>query len=63
MMQGGTVSRDDRRAGRTALNNRAADAVAIRATPSFLVDGRLVEGALPAEQFRALLTELSAARR
>lgn len=55
--------RDDRRAGRTALNNRAADAVGIRATPSFLVDGRLVEGALPAEQFRALLTGLSAARR
>lgn len=55
--------RDNGRGARTALNNRAADAVGIRATPSFLVGGRLVEGALPAEQFRALLTQLSAGRR
>jgi protein-disulfide isomerase len=53
---------EDRRGGRTALNNRAADAVGIRATPSFLVDGRLVEGALPAEQFRALLARLTTPR-
>ena len=39
--------------------NRAADALRVRATPSFLVNGRLVEGALPVEQFRQLLTSLA----
>jgi protein-disulfide isomerase len=53
---------EDRRAGRTALNNRAADAAGVRATPSFLVGGRLVEGALPAAQFRLLLNQLTASR-
>jgi protein-disulfide isomerase len=47
--------REDRGARRTLTHNRAADAVGIRATPSFLVGGRLVEGALPAAQFRQLL--------
>jgi protein-disulfide isomerase len=51
--------RDDRGAARTALHNRAAEGLRVRATPSFLVNGRLVEGALPAEQFRQLLTMLS----
>lgn len=54
---------EDRQGGRTALNNRAADAAGIRATPSFLVGGRLVEGALPAAQFRLLLKQLTASRR
>lgn len=46
--QGG---RDDR----IATNNRAADALRLRVTPSFIVGGRVVEGALPVEQFRMLL--------
>jgi protein-disulfide isomerase len=50
--------REDRRGRRTFTNNRAADALGIRATPSFLIQGRLVEGAVPIEQFRALLTRL-----
>lgn len=57
-----TCYEENRRGGRTALNNRAADAAGIRATPSFLVGGRLVEGALPAEQFRLLLKQLTASR-
>ena len=48
--------REDRGGQRTALNNRAANALGVRATPTFFVNGRLVEGALPAEQFRQLLT-------
>lgn len=48
----------DRGRARTAMNNRAADAMRVRATPSFFINGRLVEGALPAEQFRVLLTSL-----
>lgn len=51
--------REDRGAARTVLNNRAADALRVRATPSFFINGRLVEGALPAEQFRQLLTLLA----
>jgi protein-disulfide isomerase len=55
--------REDRRGERTRVNNRAANALGIRATPSFLINGRLVEGALPAEQFRMILTRLSEASR
>jgi protein-disulfide isomerase len=51
--------REDRLGERTRTNNRAANAVGIRATPSFLINGRLVEGALPPEQFRMILTRLS----
>ena len=54
--------REDRGGGRTALNNRAADALRVRATPSFFINGRLVEGALPAEQFRQVLSALAGAR-
>jgi protein-disulfide isomerase len=57
----GSCYREDRGAARTLANNRAADAVRVRATPSFLINGRLVEGALPLEQFRMILTRLSAA--
>jgi protein-disulfide isomerase len=53
--------REDRLGERTRTNNRAANAVGIRATPSFLINGRLVEGALPPEQFRMILTRLSEA--
>ncbi len=55
--------RENRGARRTLTNNRAADAVGIRATPSFLVGGRLVEGALPAAQFRQLLSAATGAAR
>jgi protein-disulfide isomerase len=58
----GSCYREDRGAARTAINNRAADALRVRATPSFFVNGRLVEGALPEEQFRRLLTTLAGAR-
>lgn len=51
--------REDRGAARTTMNNRAADALRVRATPTFFVNGRMVEGALPAEQFRRLLTTLA----
>lgn len=53
---------EDRGAERTAINNRAADALRVRATPSFFVNGRLVEGALPAEQFRQLLSAMAGGR-
>lgn len=54
--------REDRGGARTAINNRAADALRVRATPSFFVNGRLVEGALPAEQFRQLLQAMAGGR-
>ena len=54
--------REDRGGARTAINNRAADAHRDRATPSFFEDGRLVEGALPAEQFRQLLQAMAGGR-
>lgn len=51
--------RENRGAARTAINSRAASALGVRATPSFFINGRLVEGALPAEQFRRILTLLA----
>lgn len=51
--------RENRGAARTAINNRAANALRVRATPSFFVNGRLVEGALPEEQFRQLLEAMA----
>jgi protein-disulfide isomerase len=51
--------REDRAGARTRANNRAADAVRVRATPSFLINGRLVEGAVPEAQFRMILNRLS----
>lgn len=47
--------RENRGAARTTVNNRAADALGVRATPTFFVNGRMVEGALPSEQFKQLL--------
>src|SRR5690606_1377779 len=52
--------REDRGAGRTTVNNAAAQALRVRATPSFFLNGRLVEGALPAEQFRQILSAMAA---
>jgi protein-disulfide isomerase len=54
--------RENRGGPRTAINNRAAGALRVRATPSFFINGRLVEGALPEEQFRRLLNALAEAR-
>ncbi len=45
-------------AGRITVHNRAADAMRIRATPSFLVNGRIVEGALPLPQFRMAIDRM-----
>lgn len=37
--------------------NRLADNLGVRATPTFFVNGVMIEGALPAQDFRALLNE------
>ena len=47
--------RENRPGQRIALHNQVAEQLGVRATPSFLVNGRPVEGALPLEQFRALI--------
>ncbi len=52
--------REERTAPRIELHNEVARRLGVRATPSFLVNGRPVEGALPLEQFRTLI-EWSAA--
>ena len=44
---------------RTAAANDRAMRLNIRATPTFFIDGRQVEGALPLPQFRQLLRELT----
>ena len=46
---------------RTANNTHAAELFGIRATPTFIVDGRMVEGALPIQQFRQLLRAVTGA--
>lgn len=52
--------REDRGGGRTRLNNHVSEQLGIRATPTFIVNGRMVEGALPLEQFRQLLRQAGA---
>lgn len=52
--------REDGGAARTAVHNQAAAALGVRATPSFFINGRLVEGALPAEQFRQVFRMMGA---
>jgi protein-disulfide isomerase len=42
---------------RIRASNALADRMAVRATPTFFVDGRRVEGALPVAQFRAVLLD------
>lgn len=49
-------------AARTEANNVAAEALHVRATPSFLVNGQPVQGALPLEHFRSVLEQAGAAR-
>ena len=46
--------KEDRGAARTRRANEAAGRLGIRATPTFFVDGRAIEGALPLEQFRSV---------
>jgi protein-disulfide isomerase len=53
--------REDRGAARTAMNNQTAAALNLRGTPTFLINGQLVEGAIPAEPFRQYLSSLLAA--
>jgi protein-disulfide isomerase len=47
--------RENRPAARIARSNEVAGNLGVQATPSFLVNGRPVQGALPLEQFRMLL--------
>lgn len=42
---------------RTRLATAAANLLGVRATPSFLVNGRPIEGALPVEAFRSVLDQ------
>ena len=48
---------------RIAAANALADRLGAHATPTFFVNGRRVEGALPVEQFRAVLLDALAAAR
>jgi protein-disulfide isomerase len=56
-----TCYREDHGRARTRANNRAARRNGVRATPTFFVNGKRLEGAPPTEQFRQLLV-LSGAR-
>lgn len=51
---------EDRGGDRTYAANYAADRLGIRATPTFLINGRMLQGAAPLEQFRAILRDLGA---
>ncbi len=42
---------------RVNASNTLADRLGVRATPTFFINGRRVEGALPLEEFRSLLAE------
>jgi protein-disulfide isomerase len=44
-------------AGQVSQETSAAQSLGVRATPTFLVNGRPVQGALPIEQFRQLIEE------
>jgi len=46
---------EDHPGQRIATSNRIARDLSIRATPTFLINGHPIEGALPPEHFRALL--------
>ena len=47
----------DAAATRIRAANELADQLGVRATPTFFVNGDRVEGALPVEQFRAVLLD------
>jgi protein-disulfide isomerase len=44
-------------AARTLANNRTAQVLSVRGTPTFIINGRFIEGALPVERFRQLITQ------
>lgn len=44
---------------RTRAANDRAEQLGIRATPTFFINGRPLEGALPLEQFREVLTQMA----
>jgi protein-disulfide isomerase len=48
---------EDRGAARRRASGVAAQQLGVRATPTFLINGRRIEGALPLEQFRQLLSQ------
>ena len=48
---------------RTRVANDAADRLGIRATPTFFIDGHMLEGALPLPQFRQVLDQVANERR
>lgn len=52
--------RENRPSDRLALQNYVADALRVRATPTFFINGRLLEGALPVDMFREILATLTA---
>lgn len=52
---------ENRGGARTLLNNRTAQILGVRGTPTFIINGRLVEGTLPIERFRALFEASAAA--
>ena len=43
---------------RVRAANALADRMGVRATPTFFINGRRLEGALPADEFRTLLLEV-----
>ncbi|MEX2584075.1 MAG: thioredoxin domain-containing protein [Gemmatimonadota bacterium] len=47
--------RENRQRARTRDNTRSARRLRVRGTPTFFINGTRIEGALPAEQFEALL--------
>jgi len=49
--------RGSRAADRMAAADALAERSGVRSTPSFFIDGRLVQGALPLEDFRRLLAD------
>lgn len=51
---------DSEPAGRIAASNDLAQQAKVRATPTFFVQGKRIEGALPLPMFRALLSDASA---
>lgn len=48
---------ENRGGARTRRSTAAAQALGIRATPTFFIDGQAIEGALPLAEFRRLLQE------
>lgn len=55
-----TCYAEDRPGDRIHLANLVAGRIGIRGTPTFLINGRMLQGAAPLQQFRAILEGLSA---